>query len=351
MLRVIVAENHVLTRTAVVDLLASDPEIEIVGTARNGAEAVDLTMRLRPDVVVMGIRLPKLDGLEATKEIMIECPTPIVLMAGDPDPHEVELSLLALKAGALGIVKAPLGRITPKGTLLQRDFIFKIKALSQVKVVRHRRSKPKSASLPPNSFLQGDGPARIIAVAASTGGPAALEFILSRLPPDFPAPILLVQHISSGFVEGLANWLNRVTPFTVKLAEDGEPLRARTVYLAADERHLGVAGRSRIRLADEPPIGGFRPSANHLFQSLTSFASDALAIILTGMGSDGVEGLRTLRQAGGKIIAQDEASSVVFGMPRAAIEAGVVDHVCTLNGMAQLMINATRAMENGKPDW
>jgi len=344
-LRVIVAETHVLTRETMVEILRSDSEIDVVGMARSGEEAVESTMRLRPDIVVMGVRLHKLDGFEATKEIMIACPTPIVLVARDPDSHDVELSLLALKAGALTVVEAPSRRNTPKDALVQRKFLSTIKAMSQVKVVRHRRDKPRPPYLPPQSLPRNERSARIIAVAASTGGPAALQVILSQLPTDFQIPILVVQHISGGFVEGLASWLHLVTPFTVKLAEDGEPLRPRTVYFAADEHHIGVAGTSRILLTDEPPIGGFRPSANYLFRSVASFGSEALAIMLTGMGEDGVEGLRALHQAGGTIIAQDEASSVVFGMPRAAIENGLVHHVYPISGIAQAMISSARPIK------
>lgn len=340
MLRVIVAENHVLTREAMVDVLRSDAEIEVVGVARNGEEAVAQTVRLRPDAVVMGVRLPKLDGFEATKEIMIESPTPIVLVVSGPDPNEVEMSVLAMKAGALAVVEAPSRRSTSEEARVQRKFISTIKAMSQVKVITRRRDKPPPVPLPLRSSPRQERPAQIIAVAASTGGPAALELILSQLPVDFPSPILIVQHISVGFVEGLASWLQRVTSFRVKVAEDGEPLYPHTVYVAGDNCHLGVAGRSHIRLTSEPPIGGFRPSANYLFQSVASFGSEALAIVLTGMGEDGVDGLRVLHQAGGKILAQDEVSSVVFGMPRAAIEAGIVDHVYPINRMAHAILDS-----------
>ena len=192
-----------------------------------------------------------------------------------------------------------------------------------------------SVESPPRQVLAVEAPAKVIAIAASTGGPAALQLVLAELPSDFPVPILVVQHIASGFVDGLVNWLDGVCSVKVKLAVDNEPLAPHTVYVAPDNAHLGVSGRTRIKLSHVEPVAGFRPSATYLFESVAeAFRSSAVYVILTGMGQDGVAGLAAARGLGGKIFAQDQASSVVFGMPGAAVQAGVVDQVMSLNAIS-----------------
>jgi two-component system chemotaxis response regulator CheB len=205
-----------------------------------------------------------------------------------------------------------------------RRLIGTVKAMAEVKVVRRwpKRLPSKAPSRPPARTARG----RILAIVASTGGPAALARVLSGLSPDFDAPILVVQHIAAGFVDGLAAWLNTTTSLTVRVAHDGEILQPRTVYLAPDGAHLGVKTQSTIALQRTPPIDGFRPSGTALFASVAAvFGDAAVAVLLTGMGEDGVAGLRQVQSAGGCAIAQDEATSVVFGMPGAAVAAGVVD--------------------------
>jgi two-component system chemotaxis response regulator CheB len=179
----------------------------------------------------------------------------------------------------------------------------------------------------------------VIAVAASTGGPAALQRLLADLPADFGVPLAVVQHITPGFVRGLADWLNGSCDLRVKVAEGGEPLAPHTVYLAPDGHHLGLAGPDTVALSAAPPVGGFRPSATHLFESVARACGPATtAVILTGMGDDGVAGLRAVRRAGGRVIAQDEKSCVVFGMPGAAVAAGLADLVLPLDGIAPQLL-------------
>jgi two-component system chemotaxis response regulator CheB len=203
--------------------------------------------------------------------------------------------------------------------------------MAQVKVVR-RWAPREHVARPPQAQPQRGAAVRLVAMAGSTGGPAALQRILADLPGDFPAPILVVQHIAAGFVHGLAEWLDAGSPLRVKVAEDGEPLQPHVVYLSPDERHLGVSASARIELSGAPPVGGFRPSGSHLFASAGRLYGRAVAaVILTGMGSDGVDGLREVRAAGGTVLAQDEESSVVYGMPRDAVAAGLVDAVLSVN--------------------
>jgi two-component system chemotaxis response regulator CheB len=334
MIRVLIVDDSPTARGLLAAIFGSDAECAVIGEAADGQQALELTRKLRPDVITMDIRMPRMDGFEATKEIMIEAPTPIVLVTSSRAVHEVDMSMHALRAGALAIVAKPAGPAAPGFDAEAQQLITQVKMMSQVKVVRHWRSMA-AAPRPAPPTTAHTGSTRVIAVASSTGGPAALECLLARLPGDFAVPILVVQHISRGFVKGLADWLNKAGPLQVKVAADGEPLKKRIVYLAPDDCHLGVTAPGQIVLSNAAAVGGFRPSATPLFESVAhAFGSTATAVILTGMGEDGVVGLRAVRKAGGRVLAQDEKTCVVFGMPAAAVAAGLVDEVLPIEGMA-----------------
>jgi two-component system, chemotaxis family, protein-glutamate methylesterase/glutaminase len=326
MIRVLVAEDSLTDRELLVEILNGDPDFKVVGQAENGARAVELARELRPDLVTMDVMMPVLDGLEATKEIMVQAPTPILVVSSALKDRGVELSLHAIRAGALMCVEKPGPPGGPQFAERRAQFLSIAKAMAQVKVVRRwatARVPVMSADRPTGA---GARPVRLIAIAGSTGGPAALHRVLSDLPGDFPVSILVVQHIATGFVAGLAEWLRSSSNIRVKVAEDGEALAPRTAYLASDGRHLGLGKDRRIEMSDAAAINGFRPSATHLFETAaTAFGSSVVAVVLTGMGNDGVAGLRMIKEAGGRVIAQNEATSVIYGMPREAVAAGVVD--------------------------
>lgn len=322
------AEDSPTDRELLVGILASDPEFRVVGEAATGLEAVELARELRPDLITMDVYMPVLDGLEATKEIMVHAPTPILVVSSGVRDRGVELSLHALRAGALMAVEKPEPPASPLFGERRAQFLATAKAMAQVKVVRRwAASHPPAAHLPARSLSRRPRSAvRLVAIAASTGGPAALQRVLSDLPGDFPAPLLIVQHIATGFVAGLADWLRSFCDLRVKVANHNEALAARTVYLAPDHCHLGVGLDRRALLTDAAPINGFRPSATYLFETAArAYGATLAAVVLTGMGSDGVEGLRAVKAAGGSVIAQDETTSVVYGMPREAVAAGLVD--------------------------
>lgn len=338
MIRVVVAEDSPTARQLLVAMLESDPGVRVVGEAATGRDAVELVERLAPDLVTMDVEMPGLDGLSATREIMVRRPTPIIVVSSQVQERSVALSFEATRAGALLVLPKPVSPADPDFPAQRAQLVAMAKAMAAVKVVR------RWGAAPPASAVRTPGPVappeplrrrvRLVAVAASTGGPAALRDVLAALPPRFGAPVVVVQHIATGFVQGLATWLARETGHGVHVAVEGAPLRAGHVYLAPDERHLRVAAPdglgARLTLADEPAIGGFRPSATPLFESAAAMGSGLLACILTGMGSDGVAGLHAVRAAGGHVIAQDEPSSVVWGMPREAVRAGVADEVLPL---------------------
>jgi two-component system chemotaxis response regulator CheB len=331
-----VAEDSPTVRELLIEILQHDPEIRVVGQARNGAEAVELAGQLRPDLITMDIHMPIMDGLEATKEIMARAPTPILIVSSSVSGREVELSMNAIRAGALMVVQKPDNPQSLKFNGRREELLAMAKAMAQVKVVRRwAAAQARQAPPAPSRHPTRSQPVRLVAIAASTGGPAALQRLLSGLPMGSTPPILAVQHIATGFVGGLADWLSESCRVRVKVADHGEALQKRTVYLAPDGKHLGVGPGERASVVEGPPIKGFRPSGTHLFESAARAMGPRLAaVILTGMGDDGVEGLRAVRAAGGYVLAQDEGSSVVYGMPREAAAAGVVDAVLPLDDLA-----------------
>lgn len=336
MLRAVLVDDSPTTRCLLSEILQREGEIEVVGQAQDGVEAVEVVQKLRPQVVVMDVHMPRMNGFEATEEIMVTAPTPIVIVTASLMPGDVSNAMQALRAGALTLLEKPGSPDSPDFERGARELVDTVKAMAQVKVVR--RTRPRRGTPAATASAGEELPARaeIVAIAASTGGPPALQRLLSGLPRSFPAPIMIVQHISPGFTAGFVTWLRSTISLPVKIAGAGESLVPGTVYLAPEERHLGVSRRRTVELSDEPAIGGFRPAGTYLFQSVAQvFGPASVAVILTGMGRDGVDGLRAIRDAGGQIIAQNEASCVVFGMPRAAIEAGLADLVVRLDDLAQ----------------
>ena len=341
-LRVLVVDDSPVMRRLIVRILSDDPMLEVFAEAGDGDQAIRIATEQRPDVIVMDCVMPVLDGLEATRQIMRDTPTPIVLLSASYQPSDVSRSFAALEAGALTLVAKPSG---PQDAAFFADAQMlrtMVRLMADVKLVR-RRSEHSARLAQRDRIVHGSAvparnpPVAIVAMAASTGGPAALAQILRGLPPATPVPILVVQHITSGFQQGLVEWLGRVSSLRVRLAADGERLVAGEVVVAPADAHLGVRG-SRVVLSRSPPIEGHRPSATHLFRSVASaYGAAAVGVILTGMGEDGVTGLIDVKRAGGLVFAQDELSSVVNGMPGRAVEAGVVDQILPVDKIAMAL--------------
>lgn len=369
MIRVLVAEDSSAVRLLIVSLLEADPEIEVVGEVSDGAAAVVEAKRLQPDVITMDIHMPVMDGLAATARIMHERPVPIVVVSSTVDPKVVASTFDAIKAGALVALAKP-GAGTDRASVEGRAaFTSTVKAMARVKVVRRwsgafervgappeqeytagsTKSPDRSTALPTEKIAGGPGqrrpsmPFSLVAIAASTGGPTALQTILSHLPSDFPAPIVLVQHIARGFLDGFAQWLDGECSLNVRVAQTPEPLQPGTVYVAPDDVHLGVsAGRQTVAIRTGA-VNGFVPSASVLFESAANaYGAGLVAVILTGMGSDGVAGLRKVRERDGYVIAQDEATSLIYGMPGEAVNAGVVDVSLPLENIASHLTKLAR---------
>jgi len=375
MIRVLVAEDSATVRLLLVSVLSEDPEIEVVGEAASGEETVRLTERLRPDVITMDIHMPGMGGIEATKVIMERKPTPIIIVSSAVRDHDVAMSLQATSYGAVTAISKPDDPQSAAYRDRVEQLIVAVKTMSQVKVVRRwRRGTPttalsasdgalSSASAPASTLsptllkpsplavrrpiakggaIGAPAPVHVVAIAASTGGPAALQQTLKALPKSFPAPVLIVQHIADGFINALVSWLRDSCALPIKVAEDGEAVVGGHVYVAPHGKQCGTTAAHRITLLDDPAIEGFRPSATHLFRSVAkTYGANAMGIIMTGMGRDGIDGLKELHSAGGWIIAQDEATSVVYGMPQEAVRAGVVHDVRPINEIATAIIERT----------
>jgi two-component system, chemotaxis family, protein-glutamate methylesterase/glutaminase len=345
-IRAVVVDDSATVRELLVAILHNAGDIEVVGTGSTGKEAVRLVSRLRPDVLTMDIRMPVMDGLEATRWIMREVPTPIVIVTGSLMCDDIDLTMEALRAGALTVVHKPgLADSETCDKVVQA-----VRLMSSVLVIHHwnHRQRPALAATASRAFqtraeITQPRPLRVIGLAASTGGPAALATVLRGLSAQFPLPILVVQHITKGFASGLAEWLNHQTDLHVVLAGHGDAVLAGTVLLAPDDYHLEVNVQGVVELSKQPVYRGLRPSANYLFQSLArAYGARAAGVILTGMGDDGCDGLETLHAAGGLTIAQDEQNCVVFGMPREAIARHAVDYVLPLDQIAPLLNRFTK---------
>jgi two-component system chemotaxis response regulator CheB len=342
-IRVLVVDDSAVLRQGLRFILESDPELKVIGEAPNGEEAVILAKRLRPDVITMDIRMPKMDGLEAIRHIMAESPAPIVVVSSIDLDRKTDIASQATKLGAVSILRRPVSVSDPKYKSFVAGLIEKVKLMSDVKVIHRSRlmeTAPPETRVPePTVQPEIKHKTQVIAIGASTGGPAALHQILSALPANFLMPILVVQHISFGFVEGLAGWLDAVCKLPVKVAGHRERIQPGIIYIAPDMHHMVIDIYGRIRLTQSDSVNGHRPSVTVLFESVAkAYGPTAMGVILTGMGSDGAMGMKTLRDAGAITIAQNEESCVVFGMPKEAIALGAVQHIVPLERAAQTMM-------------
>jgi two-component system chemotaxis response regulator CheB len=334
-IRALVVEDSTAARRQVVRILQAEGDLDVVGQAASSLEAVRLAHELRPDVVILDPQLPDGGGRRAVEQIMATVPTPTLLLSRDPRHVRSASVVEALAAGALEAVPRP-ERWTPE---LEAQLRRSVRVLSKVHVIRHVRGGHQVADPAPSGGPRG-GPA-VIAIAASTGGPSALAIVLSGLA-AIQAPVLVVQHLHPDFTGGLVDWMSRVSALPVRFAEDGETARGGQVYLAPSGRHLRLAAGSRLVL-DVSPVTVHRPSADQLFTSVARHAgTDAIGVLLTGMGDDGARGLLAIHEHGGRTLAQDEASCAVFGMPAAARRLGAVTEMLPPADLARVIAHASR---------
>lgn len=350
-LRVLVVEDSLTVRARLREALASAPEIEVVGEAENGQRAIEMCQALRPDVVSLDMQMPVMSGLSATEYIMAHCPTPILIVSASTNRGELFKTYDALAAGAVDVLEKPRGDLADHEW--DGRYVAALKLVARIRVITHPRARLGLATRrsvpPPTSESRAPalrrGPPSIVALGASTGGPSALVRVLSDLPRNLPLTILLVLHIDEPFGSAFAEWLGDQIAHPVRFASGGEPLRADhcRVLMATPGRHLVVQDQ-RLRLSDAPERHSCRPSIDELFGSLAHSAGpETAAALLTGMGKDGAQGLLALRQAGALTVAQDEVSSVVYGMPREAAMLGAASHILPLAEIGRFLAGAAGA--------
>ncbi|MFZ3199845.1 MAG: chemotaxis response regulator protein-glutamate methylesterase [Candidatus Acidiferrales bacterium] len=344
-IRVLVVDDSAFMCKVLQEIINSDPQLEVVGQGRDGRDAVAMAEALRPDVITMDINMPHLDGLQATELIMSQQPRPIVVVSSESREGAAS-TLKALELGAIDFVPKPSSGIDLDMKNVREELSRKIKMAAKVRVVRTAtRSKlpVPHAPLPPAAThtssaalaSQGGGKFPIVVIAASTGGPAAVMRVVAGLPAEFAAATILVLHMPETFTKQFTVQLAEIAPLPVKEAEALEPIQPGMIYLCPGSRHLRLTAAGRISLDPGPRMGGYRPSADMAFESIAEYARAlAVGVVLTGMGNDAARGAKAVRDAGGYVLAQDEATSMIFGMPAEAIKTGAVHEVLGLGDIS-----------------
>ncbi|NEQ38381.1 MAG: chemotaxis-specific protein-glutamate methyltransferase CheB [Okeania sp. SIO3I5] len=366
-IKVLIVDDSPVALIVLKRIFATSPEIEVVGTAKNGLEALELIPQLQPDVICTDLHMASMNGLEFTREVMHEYPRPILVISSSVQEHNTENIFQLLEAGAVDVFPKPEIGLISDYDAIKQELINKIKILSGVKVFTHRRPNINKVSqenrqqlflqniqnkLVKNPIVsalqtipkypQSSKIIKILAIGASTGGPQALKTILNNLPSTFPIPIICVQHISNGFLNGLINWLASVCQLPVKIAISGELPQAGTIYFPPERHHLELDNRGKFVCSKTPAIGGHCPSITVTFNSVANFyGSFSAGVLLTGMGRDGADGMQAIAQAGGLTIAQDEASSIIFGMPKEAIALGAAQYILSINDISHKLLSFT----------
>ncbi|MBI5639096.1 MAG: chemotaxis response regulator protein-glutamate methylesterase [Nitrospirae bacterium] len=352
MVKVLIVDDSAFMRNALTTMLSSDPEIQICGTARDGLEAIEKVASLNPDIVTMDVEMPKMDGLTALKNIMEKNPVPVI-MVSSLTVEGAKVTLDALDFGAVDFIPKNLSDLSMNIVKIKELLIDKIKQIGRKGVVRRRirpadsPQSPQKSGETPQLYVKSTGERRIgiVSIGTSTGGPRALQDVIPKLPKDFPVPIVIAQHMPANFTGPFAERLNQISRITVKEAVDGEAIKPGIVFIAPGRGHMRVVRRRGIEtvisISDNKEEYIYRPSVDALMLSVSQyFPGRALGVILTGMGNDGLMGLAELKRSGGRIFAQDEDTCVVYGMPKAVVDASLADKVLPIEEMAGEIVNA-----------
>jgi len=346
MIKVLIVDDSATETALLKSLIDAEENFEVIACAKNGKEAVELNALLKPDLITMDIQMPIMNGYEAIKIIMRQHPTPIVVISSKVNDDLLNTTFMALEAGAISVLEKPHNISSPAFKNEKRKIIDTLRSMAEIRVVKHRfNTKIQKKIITHKLPAGGLSDFEVVAIGSSVGGPQALNSILMKLPIDFPLPIVIVQHMTQGFIKGFTKWLNANTELTIKNPENNEVLTKGYVYLAPDGHHLEIARSKQhliAKLVKGKPVTGFCPSVTSLFQSVAKVCGkNAIGILLTGMGSDGAKGLLDLKHAHAHTIIQDEESAVVFGMAGVAQSLGAVDKVVELELMADYLVKIT----------
>lgn len=347
--RVLIVDDSMTCREYLRFLLEKEGGFHVVGMAVDGEDAVRKALALKPDLITMDIHMPGMNGIEASRKILEQFSVPIVMVSDVWQTAEVQRAFEAMEIGAVGGVQKPPGLGHPDAELLTRRLVRTVKLLAELPVVR-RRPVASVAKSPSTGVVATEcarrhfpqSPVRVVAIGASTGGPPVLKDILKVLPSGYPVPILVVQHISPGFLGGMLEWMQRDCAVRLRVGTHGEAVVPGTVYFAPDGTHMAIDASGTLRLTHEAPEHGVKPSVSVLFRSVAAaYGSAAVAVLLTGMGKDGAQELLTLYQKGALTIAQDEASCAVFGMPGEAVRLGAARCVLSPEVIGRVLVEVT----------
>ena len=352
MIKVLIVEDSRVVSEYLYYILSSDPKIQVVGNVSNGMQAIEFLRENKPDVITMDIDMPVMDGLEATRRIMSTIPVPIIVVTASRNAREVQTTMEALAAGALSVIEKPAGIGHPKEKEQRDKLITMVKIMAEVKVIT-RRPHPirKPVSIPaitpatgrpagrkPEPSIADFSKKKVVAIGISSGGPSVLQTIFSKISEKFPLPIVVVQHITEGFLEGLVNWLSRKTMIPIHVAAEDETILPGHIYFAPDKHQMGLDNPRKIKLSKCEKKKNLCPSVAHLFSSIVKkYGKYSIAIILTGMGKDGAKELKMLRDAGAITIAQDKESSLVHGMPGVAIKLHAASMILNPEEIANIL--------------
>jgi len=378
-IKVLVVDDSAFMRKAITDILSSSQDMEVIGKARNGQEAIEKVIELKPDVVTLDIEMPVLDGIQTLGYIMSECPTPVIMLSGAESTH-ADVTMTAFQYGAVDFILKPSGNISLDMNKIKDEMVKKVKAAAKVEThklgfiqehgkndnagtsrmedFKDARKKPKTTTgkethkVDSTETIEPDKKSKfkkIIIIGTSTGGPRALQQVIPLLPSNLNAPVLVVQHMPAGFTKSLAERLDSQSGIKVREARDGDIVRPGIVLIAPGDYHMTVRqeeinGKTKevIALNKSEKVQGVRPSVDVLLNSVAQiYGANSIGVILTGMGSDGTDGIRRLKSAGGKVIAEDESTCVVYGMPRSIIEQRLADYVLPINKIAESIAQIT----------
>ena len=350
-IRVLIVEDSPVALTILERILNSSPDIEIVGTAHNGQEGLVLIPMVQPDVICTDFFMPEMNGLEFTTQVMVENPCPILVVSASVQEDDAYRIFQLLEAGAVDVLPKPQAGLNDNNLLLKQSLINKIKVLAGVKVFKKKpRTEPRNPPIKPIvplNYLPNTH--KIVAIGASTGGPMALQSLLNELPKEFPLPIVCVQHISQGFLQGLIDWLASTCKLPIQIATEGEHPEPGKIYFPSERQHLTINHRGRFIYSHGQPEDNHCPSVTTLFSSIAqAYGRKAIGILLTGMGRDGADGMKAIADTGGMTIAQDESTSVVFGMPKEAIDLGAASQVLPIHAIAPTVLQLVRSAHTTK---
>lgn len=335
-IKILIVDDSYITRQLLTYILEQDPTFEIIGEASNGLEALKLRKERLPDLITMDINMPLMDGLEATRLIMSSFPVPIVIVSADCDTKDVQMSFDAIAAGAVAIQPKPVSPEHPDHEYMAQELRTTIKLMAEIKLVTRRFTTSSNPAVPPQ--IKKNHSYKFVVIGVSTGGPMILKSIFSNLQENFPLPILVVQHIVEGFLEGMVSWLEPFSKLPIHIAQHNERPREGHIYFAPDHVHLGINMQGLMFLSDEQPVKRSKPSVSYLFGSLTEkIATQTIAILLSGMGNDGAHELKKLKELGALTLVQDEESSVIFGMPKKAIQLGAATRIVNPQTICQIL--------------